>query len=68
MAGVENLSQFGLDGAQDFILVEARTDRLSDIGQEFVLLCAAVSIVTHHVVLEREAQLQRQTHHQPRTG
>ena len=68
MAGIENLSQFDLDGAQDLVLVEARTDRLPDLGQKFVLFGATMSIVADHVVFEGQAQLQGQTHHEPGAG
>ncbi len=68
VAGIEDLPQFNLDGAQDFVLVEAGTDRLSDLRQQFVLFRPAMGIVTDHVVFERQAQLQSQSHHQPRTG
>ena len=68
VAGVENLPQFDLDGAQNFVLIETRADRLADLGQQFVLFRAAMRIVTDYVVFERKAQLQRQSHHQPRAG
>ena len=32
VAGVKNLSEFFLDGAQDFVLVKARTNCLADLG------------------------------------
>ena len=68
VTGIENLSQLDLNGPENLILVEARTDRLSDLGEQFVLFGAAVRIVTHYVVFQGESQLQAQAHHQPRTG
>ena len=68
MAGVENLSQFDLDGAENFVLVETRADGLSDLGEQFVFFGAAVGVVADDVVLEREAELQREADHQARTG
>ena len=66
VAGIENLPQFDLDGAEDLVLVEARTDRLPDLGQQFVLFRAAVGVVTDHVVFQGQSQLQSKTYHQPR--
>src|ERR1700733_15075772 len=66
VAGVKNLPQFTVDGAQDLILIESRTDRLSDLGEQLVLLGAAVSVVRNQVVVEGQAELQREAHHQPR--
>ena len=42
VAGVENLSEFYLDGAQNLVLVEVRADCLPDLSKELVLLCAAL--------------------------
>ena len=45
VAGIENLPQFGLDGAQHFILIESRTDRFPDFGEQFIFFGAAVRVV-----------------------
>jgi len=55
VAGIKNLAQFDLDGAQNFVLVETRTDGLPDLGEQFVLLGAAVGIVGNHIVFERKS-------------
>ena len=68
VVGIEDLPQFHLDGAKDLVLVEPGTDRLSDLGQQFVFFCPAMGIVTEYIVFERQAQLQSQTHHEPRAG
>jgi len=68
MAGIEDLPQFALDGAENLVLIEARADCLADIRQQFVLFRAAVSVVADHVVFESQAQLQSESHHQPRSG
>ncbi len=57
-----------MDGAQHFILIKARADGLPDLGEQLVLLRAAVGIVRDQVVLEGESELQRQPYHQTRTG
>src|SRR5579871_4086285 len=67
VTGIEDLSQFDLNRAKYLILIQPRTDRLSNLREQFVLLRAPVRIVPDHVVLERESQLQRQSHHKPRT-
>ena len=63
VAGVKNLAQLDLNGAKDFVLVETRTDRLPDLGQQLVLFCTAMGVVTDHVVFEGEAQLQGKSNH-----
>jgi hypothetical protein len=57
IAVVENLAQFGVDGAQDFILIEAGADGLADFGEQFVFLRAAVGIVGDQIVFERQARV-----------
>ena len=51
-AGIENLPEFNLHRAQDFILIEMRADRLPNLGEQFVFLGPALSLVHDHVVLE----------------
>src|ERR1700722_5685201 len=68
IAVIENLPQLRVDGSQHFILIEARTDRLPDLGEQFVLLGAAVSCVRNQIVFHREAKLQCQPHHEARAG
>ncbi len=68
MTRVENLSELGLYGAQDFILIQARADRLPDLGQQLVFLRAPVCVVTDDVIFECESKLQSQPDHQVRTG
>ena len=59
VAGVKNLPQFFLNGAQDLILVETRTDGLADFGEQFVFLRTALGVVHHDVIFQRQADLQR---------
>ena len=66
IAGIENLSQLNLDGAQNFILIQSRADRFPDVRQQLILFRSPVRIVADHVILQREPQLQRQSHHQAR--
>ena len=58
MGRIKNLSELNLDGAQNFVLIQARADRLSDFRQQFVFLGAPMRVVADHVVLERQPQLQ----------
>ena len=67
VAGIENLAQFGMDGALHFILVKPRADRLADFGEQFGFLGTAMGIERYHIVFQRQAQLQRESYHQPRT-
>ena len=64
VAGIEDLSKFFLNRAQDFVLIEARADGLADLGQQFVLLGAALRVVHDDVVFERQADLQGQADQQ----
>ena len=57
-----------MDGAQHLILIEARADGLPDLGEQFVLLGAAMSVVRDHIIVDGEPELQRQSHHKTRTG
>ena len=57
-----------MDGAQNFILIEARADGLPDLGEQFVLLRAAVRVVRYQIVVERETELQSQSDHETRAG
>jgi hypothetical protein len=49
-------------------LIETRTDGLADLGEQFVLLRAAMGIVGHQVVIQSQAELQSQSYHQAGTG
>ncbi len=66
MARIKNLPELGLNRAQDFVLIETRTDRLTDLGQQFIFLRAPVRVMADDVVFEREPELQRQANHQMR--
>ena len=66
VAGVEDLAQFDLNRPENFILVEPRTDCLPDFGQQFVFFRAPVSVMAHHVIFKRQAQLQGKPNHQVR--
>ncbi len=68
MAGIEDLSQFDLDGAKDLVLIEAGTDRLPDLRQQFVLFRSTMGVVTDYVIFQGEPQLQSKTYHQSRAG
>ena len=65
VAGVEDLAQFLLDGAQNLVLVQPRADGLSDLGEQRELFGAALRIVHDHVVFQGQADLQRQPDQQP---
>ena len=68
IAGIEDLSQFLLQGAQNLVLVQARADGLSNLGKQFELFGSPLSVVHYHVVLKRKSDLQRQTNQQPQIG
>ena len=59
VAGVENLTEFCVNSAQDLVLVEARTNGLADFGEQFVFLRTALGVVHHDVIFQRQADLQR---------
>ena len=66
--GVKNLPKFFLNRAQHFVLVQARADGLSDLGEELIFLGAALSVVHYDVVFQRESDLQRETDQQAQIG
>ena len=43
-----------MNGAQHFILIQPRADGLPDLGEQFVLLGAAVSVMRDQIVLDSE--------------
>ncbi len=57
-----------MDGAQHFILIEPGADGLPDLGEQFVLLSAAMCVVRDHVVIDGESELQCEPDHKARTG
>ena len=65
IGSIENLAQFLLDGAQNFVLVEARTDGLADLGEQFVLFGPPLGVMHDDVVFESQADLQGQSDQQP---
>ena len=66
--GVKNLPKFFLNCAQHFVLVQARTDGLPNLGEKLVFLGAALSVVHYDIVFERESDLQREADQQPQIG
>ena len=64
VSGIEDLAEFLVDGPQDFVLIKPGADGLTDLGEEFVLLGAALGVVHDHVVFERQPNLQGQADQQ----
>ncbi len=60
VGGVENLAQFLLHRAHNFILIQPRADRLSDLGEQREFLGAALRIVHDRIIFQGQANLQRQ--------
>ena len=54
-----------MDGAQNLVLVQSRTDGLSDLRQKRELLSAALRVMHHHVIFQSEPNLQGQSDQQP---
>ena len=55
--GVKNLSQFFLNGAEDFILVKMRANGLPNLSEQFVFFGSPLSVMNDNVVFQREANL-----------
>ena len=68
VARVENLAQFDLDCAQDFVLIQVGADRLPDLCQQLIFLGATLRVVHDHVIFKRQTYLQRQPDQQPEVG
>ena len=68
VAGIENLPELGMNGAQHLVLIQPRTYGLADLRQQCVLFGPTMCIVRHQVVFQCEAQLQGQSDHQMRAG
>src|SRR4051794_39007676 len=66
IAGVKDLTQFNLDGAENFVLIEARADGFPDLCKGFVFFGAPVRVMTQNVVPKSKSESQREPEQQRR--
>ena len=64
ISGVKDLAQFFLHRAHDFILIQARADRLPNLGEQGKFLGAALRVVHDHIIFQGQADLQGQSNQQ----
>ncbi len=65
IAGVENLAQFDVHRAQHLVLVEMRTDDLSDLREQLVFLGPPLRFMHYDIIFQRQGDLQREADQEP---